>query len=340
MRPGGHDVLDRVDLVVPAGSLATLTGPSGVGKTTLLRAIAGLQEVDEGSILLGDRELDPVPPHARGIAFVFQRPRLFPHMDVADNVSFPLRMRGVPGGIRRDRALAVLEEVGLSALAGRSPRRLSGGEAQRVALARALVGEPALLLLDEPLASVDPDLRRSLRTLLQRLLRDRGTTAVYVTHDQSEAAELGDVVAVMLRGRIAQVGAPTELFERPADVAVARFFGIPNVLRGEVRDGELDLGGVRLPVSGPDGLATFVIRPQHVQLDGASPLRATVISRSYLGTSDRLQIELSGVELEATLAPGTTPPPGTDVGVVLPPERLWRVADESPLATAPEPSRS
>ncbi|MDX1619482.1 MAG: ABC transporter ATP-binding protein [Nitriliruptorales bacterium] len=327
VHPGGQQVLRGVDLHVRAGSLTTLTGPSGVGKTTLLRAIAGLEDVRSGSIVLGDRDLRGTPTHQRDIAYVFQRPRLFPHLDVVDNVGFPLRMKGVEERERRRRASELLDEVDLGGFASRLPRRLSGGEAQRVALARALVGEPDLLLLDEPLARVDPDLRRSLRELISRLLDDRPTTAIYVTHDQAEAAELGDRIAVMLGGVVVQEGPPQELFERPTTLEVARFFGTTNVLAGCVADGQLPFAGSAVPVKGEEGEATFVIRPQHVRLvePRASAVQGRVIERRYLGTRERVRVEVSDAVVEADLSPGTAPQPGTMTGLALPSEHLWRL---------------
>ncbi|MDX1621880.1 MAG: ABC transporter ATP-binding protein [Nitriliruptorales bacterium] len=329
VRRGGALVLQEVDLHVPAGATTTLTGPSGVGKTTLLRAIAGLDAIASGSVQLGGRDLQGVPAHERQIAYVFQRPRLLPHLPVIANVAFPLRMQGVASDERRQRAASLLDEVGLSGFGDRATRGLSGGEAQRVALARALVGQPALLLLDEPLASIDPDLRRSLRELILRLLDERRTTALYVTHDQSEAAELGDRTAVLLDGTVAQAGPPEELFERPANLAVARFLGATNELPGTVQDGALMLAGATVPVSAPDGPATFVIRPQHVHLDPASDLRGVITERRYLGSRDRVVLAIGDVRVEAELETGTAPREGAEVGIRLPPEHLWRLPDRT-----------
>lgn len=324
--PGGAPVLDGVDLVVDGGTLTVLAGPSGVGKTTLLRTVAGLQTLEAGSIRLAGRDLDGVPPHRRGTAYVFQRPRLFPHLDVTDNVAFPLRMDGVSRDRRRARARERLDLVGIGVLADRSTRGLSGGEAQRVALARALCGDPALLLLDEPLASVDPSRRQELRALIADLQRQLGITTVYVTHDRSEAAELGDRIAFMHDGTIVQHGPPPELFERPVEPTVARFFGSPNVLRGVVRGGRLEVGGSRLAVPGGDGPATFTIRPERIRI-GAGDLRMRVVDSSYRGDHVRLNLRGGDLDLEAHVEVATVPPSGQVVDVDLPRDDLWRFPD-------------
>jgi ABC-type Fe3+/spermidine/putrescine transport system ATPase subunit len=212
--PGGSVVLRRLSLQIPGGTRTVVVGPSGAGKTTLLRAIAGLERLLEGEIWLGSRRLDTLPAHRRRIAVVFQEPRLLPHLDVADNVAFGLRAAGVARAARRARALALLDEVGLAGFDGRGIDGLSGGEQQRVALARALCVEPDLLLLDEPLAGVDPNRRDGLRRLLVELQQARALTTLLITHDRAEAAQLGERVALLLDGTIVQHGTPQALFER------------------------------------------------------------------------------------------------------------------------------
>lgn len=305
VRAGGRTLLDTVDLDVPAGRLTVLVGPSGAGKTTLLRAVAGLTPLASGSVTLGMRDLSSVATHRRRVTVLFQEPRLFDNLDVVGNVAFALRVAGVPRRQRRPRATALLEEVGMGAFAGRRVASLSGGEQQRVALARALAADPAVLLLDEPLSALDPDRRTTLRALLRDTQRRRGLTMLHVTHDQAEAAELGDRLAVMLGGRIMAEGAAHELFERPPTAAVARFLGVTNLLPA---DGRL-----------------VAIRPERVRLDAAAPLRLQVTACDYLGTHRRVRLGSNGMRLEAHVATDEAPIVGEWVGVHLPAEHLWEV---------------
>jgi ABC-type Fe3+/spermidine/putrescine transport system ATPase subunit len=339
--PGGAVVLRRLSLQIPAGSRTVVVGPSGAGKTTLLRAIAGLQPLLEGQIWLGGRRLDSVPAHRRRVAVVFQEPRLLPHLDVADNVAFGLHAARVSRPARRTRALDLLDEVGLAGFADRHIEGLSGGEQQRVALARALCVQPDLLLLDEPLASVDLGRREGLRRLLVGLQQARRLTTLLITHDQTEAAQLGERVALLLQGTIVQHGTPQALFERPASAAVARFFGTRNLLRGHVHSGQLVLGAGWIDVPGPDGQATFAVRPERVRLDPGSPLRLQVAAASYAGTHVRLQLRGHGVALEAHVPAAAAPRVGEVAGVTLHRDDLWRLPDASdpePAERGPEPA--
>jgi len=266
------------ELAVGAAEVVALVGPNGAGKTTLLRALAGLVAIDAGEIRLGDRVLDApdagvfVAPEARGVGFAFQDHRLFPHLDARDNVAFGLRARGVARAEARARAAEWLGRVGAAALAGKRPAALSGGEQQRVALARALAPEPALLLLDEPLAAIDAGSKRDLRRLLAEALRARSGPALVVTHDPVEAAVLGDRLLVLDAGAVADAGTPAAIAAAPRSPYAAEHAGL-NVLRGRAAGHSLALaGGASLYLAAAhDGPAAAVVRPQAVSLHAAHP---------------------------------------------------------------------
>jgi len=317
--PGSAPVLRGVELDLPGGGRAALVGPSGAGKTTLLRAIAGLAQPTAGEIALGGSSQLPLPAHRRRIAMVFQEPRLLPHLSVLDNVALPLRAAGAGRGPRREAAAARLGEVGLAGFADRRVAGLSGGEQQRVALARALCGDPELLLLDEPLAALDPNRRESLRRLICDVQAERALTTLVVTHDRAEAAELGESIALMIEGRIVQHAEPAVMFERPASRAAARFFGIPNLLR--------------LPGRPPGSV--WAIRPEQVVV-GSGPLRARVVDSTYRGTVVRIGLDWDGQHVEALIEPGLAPAAGATVVFELPEERLWRLPDEGESPTSRE----
>ena len=229
-RYDGQPLFQDLDLEIPAGRFFTLLGPSGCGKTTLLRMLAGFVVPDAGRVLFGDRDVTRLPVHQRGVGMVFQDYALFPDRSALANVMYGLDARGVPRAEAKRRAMAMLERVGLAAMADRSPAKLSGGQRQRVAMARALVIEPPLLLLDEPLAALDVKLRVELRGMVRELQLESQVTTVFVTHDQEEALALSDVVAVMDRGRIVQMGAPAEIYAHPANGYAADFLGSANLL--------------------------------------------------------------------------------------------------------------
>ena len=233
-RYGDVTALADVDLVVRAGEFFTLLGPSGSGKTTLLRLIAGFERPDAGRIELAGRDVTRVPPYARDVNTVFQDYALFPHMTVAENIEYGLRVRHVAKAQRRAKVDQALEMVRLPGLGGRKPAQLSGGQRQRVALARAIVNEPSVLLLDEPLGALDLKLRQEMQLELQRVQREVSITFVYVTHDQEEALTMSDRIAVLSGGRIEQIGGPAEVYERPRTPFVAGFIGVSNLIQ---RDG-------------------------------------------------------------------------------------------------------
>jgi iron(III) transport system ATP-binding protein len=237
-RYDGQPLFTDLDLEIPSGQFFTLLGPSGCGKTTLLRMLAGFVVPDAGRVWFGDRDVTALPVHKRGVGMVFQDYALFPDRSALANVMYGLDARGVPAAEARKRAMAILERVGLGSFADRSPAKLSGGQRQRVAMARALVIDPQLLLLDEPLAALDVKLRVELRAMVRELQLESKVTTVFVTHDQEEALALSDVVAVMDRGRIVQMGAPTEIYARPVNGYAADFLGSANLVpagAGKVR---------------------------------------------------------------------------------------------------------
>lgn len=234
--PDGTIAVDDLSLDVPQGALFTLLGPSGCGKTTTLRMIAGLEAPTRGHIMLDGDDFTTVPVHRRGIGMVFQSYALYPHMTVFENVAYGLRVRRLPQPEIRRRVSEALALVGLEAFAHRRPAELSGGQQQRVALARALVYQPRLLLLDEPLSNLDAKLRVHMREEIRRIQKSAGITTVYVTHDQEEALAISDQIAILNKGRLAQVGAPHDVYERPASAFVADFIGRANFLKCRVRE--------------------------------------------------------------------------------------------------------
>ncbi|MGE5553105.1 MAG: ABC transporter ATP-binding protein [Betaproteobacteria bacterium] len=311
-RFGPVAALGGIDLTIQPGELLAVLGPSGCGKSTLLKVIAGLIRADAGEVWLGGKRLDGVPPSERGVGFVFQNYALFPHLTVADNVAFGLKMRGAGRAERAGRVRELLELVGLTAYARQFPRQLSGGEQQRVALARALAPRPSVLLLDEPLSALDVQIRRYLRKEIAALQKDLGLTMVFVTHDQEEAFELGDRIGVMRAGRLVQVGTPQELYESPVSEFVARFIGQVNVLHGEgdgavVRVGRWPLslpqrGETGLPVTpaSPGGTRRLMIRPEEVELLGPPAILASLAE-----TGANVPQNLLGCRVVTTLYLGT-----------------------------------
>ena len=313
-RFGDVVAVDDLSLTVPAGGFFALLGPSGCGKTTTLRVVAGLERPTSGAVRLAGADVTGAPPHRRAVNTVFQSYALFPHLTVLENVAFGLRRRRVPQA--RDRALEALALVELAHLADRRPAQLSGGQQQRVALARAVVNRPALLLLDEPLGALDLRLRRQMQVELKRIQQEVGLAFVHVTHDQEEAMTMADTVAVMQHGRIEQLGAPAELYERPRTAFVANFLGRSNLVPGtvvETLDGGATLGvdvaGRRVRVAADRSVARdrsvlVGVRPEKVVLLGADDAVppghdelgvGTVVDTSFAGVSTQYEVEVDGV---------------------------------------------
>ena len=325
--------LDDVSLDVGGNEFVVLLGPSGCGKTTLLRTIAGLENIDSGEIHLGGERLDTAPPFRRAVNTVFQSYALFGFLTVERNIAFGLEMEKLPKTEIKKRVAEMLDLVELSGMGKRTPAQLSGGQQQRVALARALAKHPRLLLLDEPLAALDLKLRRQMQTELKRIQRTTGIAFVFVTHDQEEALALGDRIAVLDGGRIVQIGTPQEIYEQPATRFVADFIGETNLLPVDY-DGvrtltvagqwKLDVADVRgadeTASASPESLV-LAARPERVRIDLEGELQGTVAETSYLGSDIHLTIDLGdGVSIKArTDADGPSPAVGDAVRVRIDP---------------------
>jgi thiamine transport system ATP-binding protein len=319
VRFGGRAVLDVVDLAVAEHETVCVLGPSGSGKSTLLRAVAGLQPLDAGRVLLDGRDHTDVPAHRRGVGLMFQDHQLFPQRDVGGNVAFGPRMHGTDRAERAARVGELLRLVGLPGAERRAVASLSGGEQQRVALARALAPRPRLLMLDEPLGQLDRSLRERLVVELRELFGELGTTVLAVTHDQGEAFALADRVVVMRDGRIAQSGTPLEVWQRPVDEFVARFLGFDNVVAATVsgRAADTPWGKVPVPEGSPQGAGALLVRPAGVRLVGPGDgLRCAVTARTFRGTHVAVHLQPEGApRLEAACALREAPEPGDRVGV-------------------------
>ncbi len=345
---GGKLVVDRVSFDVAEGEFFSMLGPSGCGKTTTLRMLAGFEDADSGEMRIGGADMRGVPPYRRACNLVFQEYALFPHLTVGENVAFGLEMARTPPAeiavrVRESLALVRLEEY-----AGRRPHELSGGQRQRAAVARAIARRPPLLLLDEPLGALDQQLRRDMQIELKQLQRRLGTTFVYVTHDQEEALTMSDRIAVMRNGRVAQLGAPEALYDRPADAFVAKFLGEANAIEAVVvgRDGVGQSGGTRVACGGgavalsssdAGGAAgakvTAIVRPEHVVVvaDAAGPL--VVEESAFAGSSVRHSLRgatdaTRGLAIVARRPADESPRPavGARVGVRVAPDAVRIVA--------------
>ncbi|WP_342363207.1 ABC transporter ATP-binding protein [Terrarubrum flagellatum] len=308
-RFGSFAAVDAVDLAVSEGEFLCLLGPSGCGKTTLLRMLAGFERPDSGRILLDGADVSQIPPHRRPVNMMFQSYALFPHMNVARNIGFGLRQEGLPKSEIESRVEEMLALTRLEGLGGRRPDQLSGGQRQRVALARALAKRPRLLLLDEPMAALDRKLREETQIELKALQARLGLTFITVTHDQTEAMTMADRIAVMDAGRLAQVGRPRDIYERPSTLSVARFIGDATLFEGETRDGEN--GALMFVCAKPDiafavksgarGATHALARPENIRLYPWRPseqpnvVQGTVIQSIYRGDQRLVLVDCGGV---------------------------------------------
>lgn len=302
---GSRLVLDRVSLEVADGQMMVIVGPSGSGKTTLLRCVAGLEELDQGAVEVGGRDVTRVGPGDRDVAMVFQDYALYPHLSVRDNISFGLRARKVPRAQIDELVRDAAGVVGLDGSLEASPNHLSGGERQRVALARALVRRPAVFLLDEPLSNLDAELRTQTRREIRSLQSSLQTTTLYVTHDQVEALTMGDMVAVLRAGKIEQVGSPTELYERPANVFVARFLGSP------------PMNLFPASVLGTATATTLGVRPERITLgeESSGRLQGIVEAVEPVGGEAIVHVVAGGCRLLVRNDIRSAPRPGDRVGL-------------------------
>ena len=290
--------VDDLSFSLDEGTLNVLLGPSGCGKSTTLRLIAGLEPADRGRILIGGRDVTHLPPAQRNIAMVFQSYALFPHLSVAENIVFGLKVRNVPEGDRTRRLQRVADLLGLAKLLDRKPSQLSGGQQQRVALGRAIIAEARICLMDEPLSNLDAQLRAEMRSEIRNLQRALGITMVYVTHDQVEAMTMADRVILLNAGRIEQNGTPVDLYETPSDVFVARFIGTPpmNLLPLEAGEGGAVIAGTDGPVVGPQEHVgrTLGVRPEHIALARETGVDSKVEGVEYLGADSLLTCKVGG----------------------------------------------
>ncbi|WP_436925770.1 ABC transporter ATP-binding protein [Halosimplex amylolyticum] len=327
-RFGESTAVDDLSLTVGDGEILGVVGPSGCGKTTTLRTIAGFETPTEGRVLFDDEDVTRVAPERRNVGLVFQSYALFENMTVRENVEFGPKMRGVSTAERRERATELLELLDIPELADRDPTTLSGGQQQRVGLARALAIEPTILLLDEPMTGLDAQLKTRLQRELVELLDDLDVTALYVTHDQTEAMTVCDRIAVMNDGRVEQVGTPAEVYEAPANGFVADFVGTSNRLPATARDGRLDFGHATTPApNGDEGEVTVVARPEAFEL-GSGPFEATVRERFYLGEHVRCVADFPNEEsVTLRVDPGEAPAVGDRVALDLDTDRVHVLSD-------------
>ncbi len=314
---GSTVALHPIDLEVKGGELLTLLGPSGSGKTTLLQIICGLVEPTTGKLFIDSQDRTKALVHERDIGVVFQNYALFPHLNVYENIAFPLQMRRLVGSDIKRRVMRALEMVRLETFAERFPRELSGGQQQRVALARCLVYEPSLLLMDESLSALDRKLREDMQVEIKRIHRETGATIIFVTHDQEEALALSDRVCLMNAGRIEQIGTPQAIYETPRSSFVADFIGVSNKLSGKPgRDGWLVTADGNVPLPGDNASraaanapqAMIIVRPEHIRIDEANEgyVRGRIVESIYGGSQTRLLVQLqSGAVLTVRQMAGT-----------------------------------
>lgn len=319
-------VIKDLSLKVAAGEMVSILGPSGEGKTTVLKTIAGLLPPQAGHISINGRLVNRIAAEQRDVVLIFQKPLLFPFLNVYDNIGFGLRMQGTKGPAARDLILEMTELTGLAGLEQRKVHQLSGGQQQRVALARGLVLRPSILLLDEPLSNLDADLRRQMRELIQHVRRKTGVTTLFVTHDQGEALMLSDRVALLLHGKLRQIGTPHNLFYQPKDREVAAFFGCSNFLDGRIRNNRFFSGNHSIPVKAGDRQrCTAVMRPEKIKVTTTpSPesLVGKITAVSFEGALTRIEVALDRQTIITVLSDNDNHRAGETIALTIPPDAL------------------
>jgi putative spermidine/putrescine transport system ATP-binding protein len=329
---GNVHALNGLSIDIAPGELIALLGPSGCGKTTALRALGGLDVVDQGRILVDGKDITNVPANKRNMGIVFQAYSLFPNMTSLDNVAYGLRLRGIDGAARKKKSQEMLDLVGLGQQANRYPHQMSGGQQQRVALARALAIEPSVLLLDEPLSALDAKVRRQLREEIRRIQIMIGITTLFVTHDQEEALAMGDRVGVMSSGRLEQIAPPAELYDRPRTRFVAEFVGLTNRVPGTAKDNAVELLGTRVPLlpgSAESGAVEALVRPEAIRIVPNDAGEARVLAVSFLGSVCRAQVALPDETIvvgQLSAAEAESLAQGTPVQVTIVPSPVFAVA--------------
>jgi len=325
-------VIDGINATIASGELVAILGPSGCGKTTVLKIIAGLLDPSSGDVLIDDCSVVSLPPEHRPVAMVLQKPLLFPHMTVAENIAFGLRVRKVPRPSIDRQVDEYLERVRLPGFGYRYPSELSGGQEQRVALARALITQPSVLLLDEPLSQLDANLRVEMRVLIRQLQQDLGLTTIFVTHDQEEAVSIADRIFLFLEGRIAQDGIAKDFYTKPASLAIARFFGTQNLIPGRIEGDHFSasFGTVWLPQEFDLEHGILAVRQESIKINasGSNSFEGVVEDAGYLGTHSPITVRLGSDLLHISAPPYASLETGQSVQLTLSPNNLWVVSDE------------
>jgi ABC-type Fe3+/spermidine/putrescine transport system ATPase subunit len=313
-RFGASEVLKNISLEIAAGEFLTVLGESGSGKTTLLRPIAGFERPSSGEIWMSQQRLDVLPPHKRPVNTVFQQYALFPHLSVADNVAYGLRVKSTPEAEVAGRVDDALRLVKMNSFAAARPATLSGGQQQRVALARALINRPQLLLLDEPLSALDANLRKQMQSELKALQREVGITFVFVTHDQEEAMALSDRIALLRAGGLEQVASPRDIYAHPATAYTAQFIGQTNLLRAEISNGFARSGALQWKTGEGDGTALFSLRPEAIRVaapgddaPGLACFRGMIRQQIYSGATELLEIDAGQNQILRARIPASAP---------------------------------